>query len=456
MKKNICIAAFVFTISTINYRLWAQPILYKPKYQNKWAQVDKYILSNWDNQICKSGDLPSIFISVFPEAPFMFYWDIYFINKGLLIHDFDYIVKGNILNLLSVVDKYGYMGNAAITNWGMNRSQPPYLSQMVMDYFEYSKDTSFLSKAYPTLCKEYTFWTDTSLSAIEQHNTSIKGLQRFYAHPKRDEMVDMYKELAGRFNLKMNVSDDEKEHISFNYAVEAATGMDFTPRFEHRCPDFIAVELNSLLYTYEKNLEIISGILKLKEKSQWSKMALSRKNLINKYCWSEARGMYLDYDYVNKRHSKVAAITTFQPLWAGIATKEQAAKVVSNSKIFESGFGMITTEKCGEIKNYQWGETSVWAPMQLLVAMGMDNYGYKKEATKVAQIYLDLVSKNFISPTPSSCLEKNGIFDRRRAGQTYEKYKYDGTINDDEYCASAMMGWTAGAHTWLYNYINKK
>jgi hypothetical protein len=30
------------------------------------------------------------------------------------------------------------------------------------------------------------------------------------------------------------------------------------------------------------------------------------------FCWSAARGLYLDYDAVNRRHSSVASLATFQ------------------------------------------------------------------------------------------------------------------------------------------------
>jgi alpha,alpha-trehalase len=449
MRKSVLLFIIFIQFS------FAQNYPYQAKYKDNWAEVNNSIKSNWDSQLSKSNDLPRIFISVYPWVPFMFYWDTYFTNKGLLIHDYDFIAEGNTENLLSVVDKFGYMGNCAVTNWGMNRSQPPYLSEMVMDIYKYKQDTAFLRRAYAILKKEYLFWTDTSANAIEQHNTPIKGLQRFYAHPKKEEMVTMYEELADRFNLKLDISDDEKAKISFNYAVEAATGMDFTPRFEHRCPDFIAVELNSLLYTYEINFDFMVNKLSLKGEPNWMQKAIQRKELVNKYCWNESRGLYLDYDYVNKRHCKVAAITTFQPLWAGLATPERAAKVVKNMPIFESEWGMITTEKCGEIKNYQWGETSVWAPMQVMVAIGLDKYGYKTEAQRVATKYLDMVTRNFLTPTPESYTQKDGKIVKRSKGKTHEKYKSDGSINDDEYKAADMMGWTAGSFAWFYQYLSK-
>jgi alpha,alpha-trehalase len=230
---------------------------YQPVYSSQWKDVAEHIGQNWVKEKSSSKDLPHSYIAVWPGLPFMFYWDTYFINKGLQLTQLDSIAKNNCLNLLHAVDSFGFVGNAVITPWGMNRSQPPYLSSMVRDIYEKSKikDTAFLRKAYFTLKKEYDFWTDTAVSALENHNTSIKGLQRFYHHATADELVELYGQLAGRFNLEIDIPAAEKIKIAIPFAVEAASGMDFTPRFEHRSPDFIAVELNCLLYQYELNFD---------------------------------------------------------------------------------------------------------------------------------------------------------------------------------------------------------
>jgi alpha,alpha-trehalase len=454
LNKKLLLIYCLFIVHLLSAQTKGQA--YRPQYSKQWKEVTNYIHHDWVKQRSVSNNLPYAYITAWAGLPFMFYWDTYFINEGLLMNKLDSFAKNNIDNLLYAVDKFGYVGNAVMTDWGMNRSQPPYLSSMVRSVYERSvnKDTVFLRQAYNSLKTEYLFWTDTSANAIEQHNTSIKGLQRFYHHASSKELIILYGELAKRFNLPGDIQDNEKAKIATLYAVEAETGMDFTPRFEHRCPDFIAVELNSLLYVYEINFAWMVKTLQFKNEPDWNSMAMQRKELINEYCWDEKRGLYLDYDYLNKRGSKVAAATTFQLLWTDMASKEQAKRLVKNLPLFETKWGIATVEKCGEIKNYQWGETSVWAPMQVIVAEGLDKYGYKTEAKRIASKFLDIVTKNFIAPVPETFKsDRKNI--ARKSGSTYEKYKTNGTINDDEYPASEMMGWTAGCFLWCYNYVTK-
>lgn len=445
---------FLFLFTSLILQGQKKEETYKAKYAGKWPEINSFVLSQWDNQLSKADDLPHIFIGPFTNMSFIFYWDSYFTNVGLYIHKMETIAGGNTKNLLSVVEKNGFMGNAAVTSWGMNRSQPPYLSPMVRDFFEKTgaKDTAFLKMAYPLLKREYHFWTDTSANAIEQHNTPVKGLQRFYHHATRNELLTMFEEIAKRFSLSEDISEEEKIRLTIPYIVEAATGMDFTGRFQNRAQEFIPVELNTLLYVYEKNFEWMAGLLNLSGEPDWTAKAAERKALMDKYCWDEKRGLYLDYDFVNKRRNKVAAVTTFQPLWAGMASEEQAARVVENMHLFEGEWGMATTEKTRETKAYQWGETSVWAPMQLLTVTGLKNYGYKKEAERIASKYLDLLAKNYISPVPVDYVRK-GKAGKREEGYIYEKYRTDGTINDLEYPANYMIGWTGGTAVFCYDFL---
>lgn len=428
---------------------------YAPKYRRGWDAVHQTILSRWPSEVSTSKQLPYSYITAWPKLPFMFYWDTYFANLGLHADGLDTMALHNTQNILFAVNKYGYMGNAIVTDWGMGRSQPPFLSAMVRDCYENNgkSDTAFLALAYQTLKKEYHFWTDASPKALEQHNTSIKGLQRYSQHASDAELLALFGQLKNRFHFDDAITDAAKINTARPFAAEAETGMDFTPRFEGRCPDFIALDLNCLLYVYERNFAWMVSVLKLNGEPGWQQLARHRKTLINKYCWDEERGLYLDYDYVNKRHSKIASAITYIALWAGVADHRQAERLRKNLRLFETPWGLVTTTAGpGRIK-YQWGATSVWPPVQSLAVQGLNKYGLTTDARRITAEYLDLVTKNYLSPIPAAYV-KDGQVIQRKKGITYEKYKADGTLNDDEYPASEMMSWTAATFSWCYKWYN--
>lgn len=76
----------------------------------------------------------------------LYYWDIYFINAGLLAEGNTELAKDNIDNMLYMVDKFGFMPNGNRTYY-LDRSQPPFLSQMIRELYEVSRDKEWLAKA---------------------------------------------------------------------------------------------------------------------------------------------------------------------------------------------------------------------------------------------------------------------------------------------------------------------
>jgi len=442
-----CIAAAVSTAGVCA----AQE--YKPRLPQGWSMVDQYIQDNWDSTVVESKELPEPHTGVWG---LLFYWDTYFTNAGLLLHQGKGgIAKNNVDCLLFEVEKYGFVPNAN-AKWGMNRSQPPYLSMMVREVYEHTepKDKEWLKKAYDTLKKEYYFWIDDSNNTIERHTTTIGGLNRYFHHAGNNDVATFYKDvLVPRFGYPANANRQQRIKDATPYLAEAESGMDFTPRFEGRCPDFAALDLNCNLYMYEMNFAWIVTELGLGGEPSWNLRAEKRKSLINKHCWDEKRGLFMDYDCVNGRTSKVAAVTAFSPLWAGLASKEQAKRTVENLRLFECDWGVTVCEKTQQKFRYQWDWPAGWAPLHYIVIAGLDRYGYKQEARRVASKYLDLVTKNYFEPTPAS-LTKDGKTVERKSGKIYEKYNVvDGIIYDAEYPCSEFMGWSAGVFAYAYHYV---
>ena len=81
---------------------------------------------------------------------------------------------------------------------------------------------------------------------------------------------------------------------------------------------------------------------------------------------------------------------------------------------------------------------------QRLAAAGLpghqraDNYGFCREARRIAEKYLRVVIKNF-----------------QETGELWEKYNVvDGSIQvKNEYAMPAMMGWTAGVFVFCADFL---
>lgn len=403
--------------------------------------------------------LPEPFLSISKHHFIMYYWDTYFANKGILqIDSLSHYARLATDNLLWVVDSLGFAPNSTM-NWGMNRSQPPFLAQMVDEVYAKTGDKEWLKKAYQTLKKEYHFWTDTSENAIEVHTTSVPGLQRYGHHASPAEMMELVHHVYERGVITTNpatISDDSIYKIANHFMAEAATGMDFCSRFDQRCADHIPVCLNSNLYALEMLLDKFGKILNLKNEPNWKKQANTRKKLINKYLWNEERGIFLDYNYRNHKSSSVMSVASLYPLTVGLATKKQAARTVQNLHLLETQYGISTTEQAGSNPGLQWDYPSGWPPMFSQTVDALHRYGYKDDAARIALKYLDLCAANFYNPMPAQFVDKKGKTETREPGFVYEKYNVrNGTISDNEYPSRPFWGWSAGVYVYCLNYFQK-
>lgn len=73
----------------------------------------------------------------------MYYWDTYWILRGLLHSDMKVTARGIIENFFHLVKTLGYVPNANRVYY-IGRSQPPLLTRMVNDYYEATNDEQFL------------------------------------------------------------------------------------------------------------------------------------------------------------------------------------------------------------------------------------------------------------------------------------------------------------------------
>src|SRR5205085_7112199 len=113
-----------------------------------------------------------------------------------------------------------------------------------------------------------------------------------------------------------------------------ASGFDTSNRFGAFGSDTISynpVCLNSLLYKMELDLAHMSTLLgRAEDAARFTTLARERAARINRLMWNQDRGLYFDYHVPSGQQSRYAFATTFFPLWAGLATREQADRVARN------------------------------------------------------------------------------------------------------------------------------
>ena len=348
----------------------------------------------------------------------LYYWDTYFTGKALFAIGNAEQAKNNVLNILYLIGKFGYMPNGNRTYY-LKRSQPPYAALMADDVYRKTNDLAFLRSAFPILKKEYAFWMSARVSE--------NGLNHYDTEEEAASCADFYENcVAGRIAIDRTRDRSEAGRC---YFAEAESGWDFTPRFSGYCADCNPVDLNANLYRYETLFAEYERLLGEGDGSEWENRAKARANRMNALLWDGDAGVYKDYNYKTGKLSCVLSAASFQPYFAGVATDAQKSGLQKLLCVLEGDFGIFTTQKVAE--KYQWAYPNLWAPCQYIAVAALQNYGFADDAERIAQKYTALIERNFALH-----------------GKLFEKY--NGLTGDidavSEYGTPEMLGWTAGVY----------
>ena len=402
-----------------------------------------YIHANWSRSVYRDSpgtgfggvDLPHPYTSPCIKGEghfhFFFYWDTYFTNLGLLRSGLADVARDNIRNMLWLIDRHGFMPNHVGLE---NRSQPPYLARMVRDYVAATGDRAFLREAAPRLRQEYHFWTTARRRPLglegHGHQASSAEAAKFYDQT-----------LPGRLGLSADVSFAEKARVGGHHLAEAETGWDFNPRFDRRCLDHVAVDLAALLHDYETLFLEIGPELGWDDAELWRTRAQRRRDLVGRHLWCDERGWFLDYDCAHERRGPVRSLAGLLPLFTGLATPGQAARIAAGLSDFEREHGIaVTPATDAGARGYQWAYPNVWPPLVYVTVEGLRRYGHVAHARRIAE--------KFVATT---------VRLHARTGRLWEKTNAEtGEVAGGEYQAAAMLGWTAGVFIALHAWLNGK
>lgn len=407
----------------------------------KFPSVDDYISFQWDSviRVCREDreqcvGLPYPFtVPAVGYFETLYYWDTYFTNVGLLLDGRAMLAKNNTDNMLYLVEKYGFMPNSSGT-YHLDHSQPPFLSVMVKELYDYYGDKVWLSGAYAMLCREYDYWmTERSTPiGLNRYDTSITD-RAYLATRAADYESRIHRHLAG-----------DRADIGRHYLATCESGYDCNSRFGTDIFNHAPVCLNSLLYRMETNMAEFARILGKPESESepWLRRAEERAERMRKYL-KDGDGCFRDYNFVTGKLSPDFSCASAFPLYAGLANEREAADFRSafTAKL-EAEYGALANEKNDIAGSYQWGYPNGWAPHQMIVIQALDRYGYKTDAARIAEKYVTLIDRVFAA-----------------TGKLWEKYNVLNGSNEvedeDQGGMPPMMGWTAGVYRFAQIYLKE-
>ncbi|MCL5027805.1 MAG: hypothetical protein M1480_02165 [Bacteroidetes bacterium] len=140
------------------------------------------------------------------------------------------------------------------------------------------------------------------------------------------------------------------------------------------------VDMSAQMVLMYNNLSFMCEKIGIKEKaSLYKDKAQNIAARINKYMWNEKDGLYYDVDD-NGNQNKCKTVACFWPMLAGISSNDQAERMLTNlkdPKLFwtKIPFASLSADEKDFKPDGQYWQGSVWAPTNVEIIKGLDNYG---------------------------------------------------------------------------------
>lgn len=379
----------------------------------------------------------------------IYYWDSYFTMLGLVESKRLDLIENMLDNFKFLIDQYGHIPNGN-RSYYLSRSQPPFFALMV-DLLAQQKGAAVYKKYYSALEKEYKWWMDgeKNLDAGEAHRRVVKledgSILNRYWDDKEAPREESYAEDVASAKAYKGA-----ETLAYtNLRAGAESGWDFSSRWfadtlhltTIETTSIIPVDLNSLLYSYENILSKAAAASGKKQSVSYYKLrADKRKKAIQKYCWNSRLGFYFDYHISDKKTTDKWSAAGAMPLFATVATKEQAALMQKNirEKLLKDGGIVTTIYHTGQ----QWDAPNGWAPLQYIAVKGLMNYNYTALARTIGQRWM-LVNEKVFANT----------------GKMLEKYNVENTNLESgggEYPTQDGFGWSNGVYLKFHQMFKGK
>jgi hypothetical protein len=308
-------------------------------------------------------------------------WDTFF-NALLTSLEDPMVTASGIKAILLAQTPDGLVPNVA-SGIGMtpDRSEPPVGAYGTWKVYQRTQDRALLEWAYPRLLKWHERWFNDRGDGQPWRDGNRDGLLEWGSDRGSTSSV------GGRGYLQ---------------AAKFESGMDDSPLWDEAVYDphtytlnLDSVDLNSLYALDAECLSKIAAILGKDDDARKLSADYERmKQRVREKLWNEKDGIYEDR-FWNGQFSKHLAPTNFYPLLAGIATPEQAKRMIEEHLLNPQEFwgtyvapSIARNDPAFQGQFYVRG--NIWPMLNYLLYEGISRYGFDQVALEFARKNYDL------------------------------------------------------------------
>jgi hypothetical protein len=314
----------------------------------------------------------------------LFGWDNYFAAYMLSLDNKD-LAYANAIAITKEITKKGFIpNNSDPSHKSEDRSEPQVGSLMVREIYRKYKETWFLEEVFDELL---------SWNRWRAANRDIDGYLVYGTDP---------------YDYGNNKSRSATESGKMK-AAKWESGMDNSPMWDDAAFDTTThrmlladVGLMSLYVADCHSLAEIADILGEKEivKELTARAEKYSKKLAT--LWNDEVGLYLNKDLVTGKFSYRLSPTLFYPLLAKVPDLNQANRMMNehfyNPKEFWGEFILPSIARNDSaFKDNKYWRGRIWAPLNMLVYMGMKNYKLPEAQKDMAERSNNLLLKSWMT-----------------------------------------------------------
>ena len=262
-----------------------------------------------------------------------------------------------------------------------DRSQPPVGSYCLWKVYQRFQDREMLEWAYPRLKRWHDWWL------------ADRGDGQPWRDGNRDGLLEWGSDRG---------SMDSVGGRGFMQAAKYETGLDDSPMYDEVNYDSHTYTMNlhdvGLNSLYALDAECLSRIAALLGKTEDSQRLAAEyetmKKRVREKLWNDQDGIY-ENRFWDGHFSKRLSPTNFYPMFAGIATPEQAKRMIEehllNPKEFWGKYVAPTIARNDPAfpDQFYW-RGDIWGPTNYMLYEGINRYRFDKVALQYAQKSYDL------------------------------------------------------------------
>ncbi|CAK5022317.1 unnamed protein product [Meloidogyne enterolobii] len=395
--------------------------------------------------------VPGGFFKVF------FYWDTYWILKGLYFSNLIETSYGVLKNFAHILNYHGFIPNSGNIQLS-RRSQPPFFTQMIKDYFDITKNKSFLQEFLPLAEKELKWWNQNrsiifefkeknylmfqyktktncprSENFLEDYQLGIQSKQPLFFWSSTASACESGIDFSSRwYNWKNNTE---------NVRVEGGGGNEMS-RVRTSTNKVLPVDLNVFIAMNYWTMANLSKEIGQNEKAKYyQEMAQNLTDSIHQVLYSKEDGVWYDLDLVEKKLRDKFYPSNIYPLLLENRPNDVCDRIVnylykSGALEFKGGIPSSMERNSSE----QWDFPNGWAPQQHLFVVSLLNCKNNEKAKDIA----NKIVNGFLTTT------FNGFFNPKKGKPAQMWEKYDVRFEDGqtgfggEYPPQSGFGWSNG------------